>query len=144
GAVYTDSLQNSWQSYGWAKLDFANSSPVQSGTKSIRVDAGAFEAMYLHHDAFDTHPFKYLIFWLNGGEAGGQRLKVPAVLATKPHQEYPLPLLKPNTWTRIVVPLSALGADDKPNMDGFWIQNLANAPTPAFYVDTITLAATAP
>src|SRR6266853_1019918 len=50
-AVYTDSLQNGWLNYGWATLDYNNSSPVHSGTKSIAVTITTtnYEAIYIAH-----------------------------------------------------------------------------------------------
>ena len=52
--IYDDALVNGWQDYGWATLNYANTSPVHSGTYSISVTAGAYEALYLHHAPFAT------------------------------------------------------------------------------------------
>ena len=56
--VYDDALgKNGWQNYGWATLNYANAAPVHGSTgTSIRVDAGAYQALYLHHAAFDSTP----------------------------------------------------------------------------------------
>ena len=35
--VYTDHLVNGFQDWGWAPHDYANSSPVHSGTNSVAV-----------------------------------------------------------------------------------------------------------
>jgi len=35
--IYTDSLQNGWQNWGWATLNYSNSNPVHSGGNSIAV-----------------------------------------------------------------------------------------------------------
>src|SRR6266404_8455634 len=75
-AIYADSLQNGWQDWGWATLNYANSSPIQSGSDSISVTVGQWQAIYIAHNAFDSTPFASLSFWINGGPAGGQQLLV--------------------------------------------------------------------
>src|SRR5687768_13760093 len=69
--VYVDSLVNGWESWGWASLDYANTSPVHGGTRSVSVSATAWQAIYLHHAAFSTNGFQYLTFWIHGGSQGG-------------------------------------------------------------------------
>ncbi len=137
GAVFGEGLSNGWLSYGWAKMDYANTSPVHSGQMSIRVQAGPYEAMYLHHDPFRIGKFRSLTFWIHGGPEGGQQLKVQAIIRGKGQMEFTLPKLYPNAWRLIVVPLAGLGITDKSNMEGFWIQNLSGSALPAFYVDDI-------
>ena len=138
GTVYTDGLTNGWTSYGWAKLQFNNLLPVHAGPPSIKVEAGAYQAMYLHHDPFRIGKFRYLTFWINGGEQATQQLKVQAMINGKQQAaEFTLPKLYTNAWRMIVVPLPALGITDKSNMDGFWIQSLSGTASPPFYVDDI-------
>src|SRR5208283_6241088 len=50
--VCTDSLVNGWQNWSWATVNFSNTSPVQSGIDSIAVNAGPWQALYLHQTAF--------------------------------------------------------------------------------------------
>ena len=53
-SIYADALQSSWQNYGWAQLDYAATSFVHGGTKSISVTiTQSFQAIYLHHTAQD-------------------------------------------------------------------------------------------
>src|SRR5216117_1571342 len=61
--VYTDSLVGGWQNWSWATVDLANGSPTHSGTRSGSVNADAWEAIYLNHDAFDTGGYTDLVFW---------------------------------------------------------------------------------
>src|SRR5215203_2559672 len=96
--VYVDSLVNGWESWGWATLNYANTSPVHAGTRSVSVSATGWQAMYLHHAAFSTSAFQYLSFWLHGGSQGGQRMQVQALrngVAQTPFAIGPLPA---NTW----------------------------------------------
>src|SRR5215475_602511 len=71
-AIFTDSLQNGWQNWGWATLDYNNTSPVHSGTKSIAVTivTNTYQAIYIEHPDFDSSPYLSLVFWINGGTSG--------------------------------------------------------------------------
>src|SRR5437764_14015257 len=64
--VYTDSLQNGWQDWGWATLSYTNHSPVHSGSASIAVTiANSYEAIYIAHSSFDSTSYSTLSFWVN-------------------------------------------------------------------------------
>ncbi len=140
--VYSDSLQNGWVSWGWATLNFNNSAPVHAGTNSISVTCGAYQALYLHHAAFDSSSFTNLNFWIDGG-VGGQNLQVQATLNGSAQPAYSLAPLTTN-WQFVSIPLSALGVAAQPNLDGFWIQNTNGYAIPTFYVDDVTLQGGAP
>ncbi|MBM3858533.1 MAG: alpha-L-arabinofuranosidase [Verrucomicrobia bacterium] len=141
--IYDDALVNSWQDYGWATLNYTNSSPVHSGTHSISVTAGAYEALYLHHAAFATSGYSNLTFWIHGGTSGGQLLQVQALLNGSAQPATNLPPLT-TSWQQIVLPLAALGVANKSNMDGFWIQSRSGTSIPTFYVDDIQVTSVAP
>src|SRR5690349_10581152 len=91
--VYDDALENGWQSYGWATLNYTNTSTVHTGSDSISVATANFSALYLHHDAFDTGLYTNLTFWIHGGSTGGQSLKVQALLNGQARSAVNLPLL---------------------------------------------------
>ncbi len=136
--IYTDSLQNGWQFWGWATVSFTNTSPVHSGTYSISVLCTNWQALYLHQTAFDSTPFTNLTFWINGGPAGGQPVEVQATLNGAPQTLVALSPLTTN-WQQITISLAALGVANEPDMDGFWIQAQSPAQLAPFYVDDITL-----
>jgi hypothetical protein len=136
--VYADALQSGWQSYGWAKLDYAAPTPVHGGVKSISVTAGAYEALYLHHDAQAAAAFTNLSFWIHGGTAGGQLLQVQATLSGNPLPPKSLPALT-KLWQQISLPLASLGLSNQSDFDGFWIQDRSGKAQPVFYVDDISL-----
>jgi hypothetical protein len=140
-SVYTDALANGWQNWSWATVNLANTTPVQSGTDSIGVSAGPYQALYLHHDPFDSTLYTSLNFWINGGASGGQLLQVQATLNGAAQTVVTLPLLAANTWTQISIPLSSLGVQSQPNLDGFWIQDRSGATQPTFFVDAIAIKA---
>ena len=58
-AIYTDSLQNGWQDWGWATLNYNNSSPVHSGSKSVAVTIvdTTWQAIYIAHADFNSSPY---------------------------------------------------------------------------------------
>src|SRR5262245_1193564 len=73
--IYTDSLQNPWQAWGWAAaINYANTSPVHSGADSISFQINStpssWDAISIHHDAFDSSPYTNITFWVNGGPTG--------------------------------------------------------------------------
>ncbi len=140
-SVYTDALANGWQNWSWATVNLANTTPVQSGADSISVSAGPYQALYLHHDPFDSTLYASLSFWIDGGASGGQLLQVQATLNGAAQTVVTLPPLAANTWTQITIPLSSLGVQSQPDLDGFWIQDRSGATQPTFFVDTISILA---
>jgi alpha-L-arabinofuranosidase len=146
-SVYTDSLNNGWEIWGWATtINQNNPSPVHSGNASIGVTIGnnSYQAIYFHHSALDTSTYDSLTFWIHGGASGGQQLKVQALLNDVAQPAVNLANLPANTWQQIAISLVSLGVAGKPNLTGFWIQDRVGAVQPAFYLDDITLTATPP
>src|SRR5262245_25395522 len=99
--IYADSLVNGWQNWSWATVNLANASPVHSGTRSAGVTADAWEAIYLHHDAFDTSGYTDLVFWIHGGSTGGQLLQVQALLNGAAQTAVTLAPLPANTLQKV-------------------------------------------
>jgi hypothetical protein len=144
--IYNDALENNWQNWGWATLNYANTSPVHSGSDSISVTiAGAWQGIQLFHTDQDSVLFSNISFWLDGGATGGQKLQVYGLLNVNgtnnygQGQYYKLPPLPTNSWEHFNVPLSALGVADVPNFTGFVIQDAIGAAQPTFYLDDISL-----
>jgi alpha-N-arabinofuranosidase len=143
-SAYTDALVNGWQNWSWATVNLSNTTPVQSGTDSISVSAGPYQALYLHQTAFDSTPYTALVFWINGGSTGGQLLQVRATLNGAAQTVVTLPALAANNWQQVTIPLSSLGVQKQPDLDGFWIQDRSGTTQPTFFVDTITIKAQPP
>lgn len=144
--IYDDALENGWQNWGWAELNYANTSPVESGSDSISVAiTNAWEGIQIWHSDQDSTPYGSINFWLNGGPGGGQRLQVYGLLdengaqnyATSPR--YQLAPLPANGWQLYSVPLSQLAVTGQPNFTGFVIQDALGQVQPTFYVDDISL-----
>jgi len=140
-SIYDDALQNAWENWSWAAVSLNNAVPAHGGTKSISVTAGAWEAIYLHHAAFDSAPFTNLTFWIHGGSMGGQRLQVQGLLNGTAQTAVNIGPLAANTWQQMTIPLAALGVANQPSLDGFWFQDRTGTTQPAFYVDDVALIA---
>ena len=138
-SIYSDSLQNGWENWGWATLDYANSAPVHGGTSSIAVTAGAYQAMFIHHSVQDSYQFAGISFWINGGAVGGQALQVVGLVNDVSQPAVSIPALKANTWQHVTVDLASLGVAGKPDLDGFWIMDRSGTAQPTFYVDDVSL-----
>jgi hypothetical protein len=144
--IYTDSLQNNWQAWGWATaINYNNTSPVHSGAGSISFQINStptnWDAIYIHHDAFDASPYTNITFWVNGGPTGGQQFQVRALLGTTAQTGVAVGPLVANSWQQITIPLTALNAANQPNVTGFWFIDALGLPQPVFYLDDITLVA---
>ena len=141
--VYDDALENGWQDWGWASINYNNTSPVHSGFKSVSVTItnSTSQAIYIAHSAFDATLFTNLTFWINGGATGGQQLKVQGHAYGNPQGVFNLPSLAANIWQQYTIPLATLGISNQ--MDGFWIQDRIGAVQPTFYVDDIRLGTNA-
>src|ERR1035441_7748488 len=88
-----------------ATVDLANSSPTHCGSASISVSCTNYQALYLHHDAFDSTAYTNLTFWINGGTTGGQVLQLQATTNGSPSGAgFTITALNANTWQLITLP----------------------------------------
>lgn len=144
--IYDDALENGWQNWGYATLNYTNTSPVHSGSDSIAVTmASPWQGIQIWHAEQDSTPYSGISFWLNGGANGGQQLQVYGLQNLggtnnfSTSTRFMLPPLPANSWQQYTVPLSALGVADLPNFTGFVIQDSQGKAWPTFYVDDILL-----
>ena len=140
-AIYTDSLQSSWENWSWSTtVNLANSSPVHAGSRSVGITmTSAWAGFSLHHADMDTSPYESLTFWIHGGGAGGQRLRIYAEFGgtTGPSQD--LPVLPANTWQKLTFSFASLGIVGQPGFNRFTLQDRSGAAQAAFYVDDLAL-----
>ncbi len=143
--IYDDALENNWQNWSWAVVDFANPTLPHSGSTAIAVTAAPYTALSLQHDPFDSTGYGNVTFWINGGPTGGQVLNV---IATLDHNGLSSGVvigpLAANTWQQITIPLAALNAAGVPNFTGFWVQEWAGLTQPTFYLDDVVLTGSVP
>ena len=142
--VYDDALENGWQSYGWASnLSYTATSPVHSGTYSIMVGCTTnYQAVFLHHDAFNTLAYTNLTFWLYRGTNTTIPLNVQATVNGNAQTGVLLTAFQTNAWQQITLTWNSLNVANTA-IDGFWIQSQINGPD-LFYVDDIKLTANPP
>ncbi len=134
--IYDTALADGWQNWSWAKTELSielNGSP----RKPIRIEAGAWEALYLHHEPFSTAGFKMLTLLIQGSAPDGQ-VRIHGLIDGKVASEGHPVKIGNSGWTLVKVPLATLGVEDK-LADGFWVQNATGAPLPKFFVTEIKL-----
>ena len=139
--IYTDNLVNGFQDWGWGTRNFSNPSPTHLGsTCSISATPSSNPGISFHQNDFNTFPYASLSFWANGGTNGGQVLQVYVELGPTDQPAYTCSALAATTWTQFVIPLSALSAANKTNLNRISIK-FAGGSTGVFYLDDIQLNA---
>lgn len=135
--IYGDSLADGWENWSWdTAVDFAGSSPVHDGTQSVAVTyTRGWGALYLHPSSgIDLAEYEQLSFWIHGGVAGNQQLR----LVANGDGNYDVAITaQANTWTRINIALSALG-NPASLSDIYWQDTTGNGQS-TFYLDDIRL-----
>jgi alpha-L-arabinofuranosidase len=146
--IYGDSLGAGWQDWSWSARDLASTDVIHSGSRSVKVTyTAAYQGFYLRHTAFDSAHYTALTFWINGGGSNGRSINVAAQLNDASQPSVALNTyvesggVAAGAWRKVTIPLSALGANNAANLNGFWLQDGSGNPQPAFYVDDIALTA---
>lgn len=139
--IYAESLSNGFVDWSWASRSLINTSPVHSGEYSIRVEATGWQGLYFYHAGLDTTRFEKLSFWAHGGQNGGQRIQVQALLGNSnaPTEIYQRRTLTADSWQLIEIPLAHIGVANQTNLTGFWIQMTPTGSNGTFYVDDVQL-----
>ena len=112
--VYTDALGAGWQNWSWSStVDLASTNPVHTGTDAIAVTfTAAWAGVYLHvSPALDGTQFESLVFWIHGGTAGGQQMRV-VLYDGSGNAATPVTVTPPGAgqWTQVNVSIASLGA----------------------------------
>jgi len=150
--IYADALGPGWADWSWSGgHDLASTDTVHGGTHSAKVTyTGGFQGFYMRHAGFDNSGYTNLVFWINGGSLDDRRMTVVGHLNDQPQADVLLDayveggFVAANTWRKVTIPLAALHVENKPNFNGFWIQNASASAQPPFYVDDIALEAAPP
>lgn len=134
--VYDTALAPGWENWSWVKTELG----IELGgspRRPIRVVAGGWQALYLHHEAFSTTGLKRISFLIQGS-VPDREVRVFALTDGKVVGEGKLVKVGNTGWTDVKIPLVTLGVEDK-TIDGFWIQNASEVELPKFYVTDIKL-----
>lgn len=140
-AIYDDSLQNGWENWSWATVNVASATAVRSGTYSVSVVAGGWQALYLHKSGIDSSSYTGLSFWVSGGASGGQQVRVRATIGGSETTGVVLSPLPTNAWRFVSLTLASLGVANEPNFDGLQLQSDVSGWQPMFHVDDMKLLA---
>jgi len=134
--VYDTALAPGWDNWSWAKSEL---SVELSGSprKPIKVEAGPWEALYLHHAAFNTTGLRKISLLIQGS-VPNREVRVFMLTDGKPVGEGKLVKISNTGWTDVKIPLVNLGVEDK-TIDGLWIQNASQEELPKFYVTDVRL-----
>ena len=134
--VYDTALAPGWANWSWAKSEL---SVELSGSarKPIKVEAGPWEALYLHHEAFNTPGLRNLSLLIQGS-VPDREVRVFMLTDGKPVGEGKLVKISNTGWTNVVIPLVTLGVEDV-MVDGIWVQNVSAEALPKTFVTDIKL-----
>jgi hypothetical protein len=129
--VYDTALGAGWENWSWAKAEL---SVELSGSprKPIKVEAGGWQALYLHHAPFDTKGLKKISFLIQGSAPNGE-VRLFILSDGKPNGEGKIVKLSNTGWTKVETPLVTLASEDK-LVDGIWLQNASADALPKFFV----------
>lgn len=150
--IYLQGLYNGWQNWSWsAAVNFQSTAYLYGkDTQSIGITyTGAWQGFFLGHTAFSTTPYSTITFWINGGAASGQIIRVQGLANGVAQPAVSLNsfisggAIAANTWSLVTIPLSALGLTNT-NMTGFWLMEGSGSAQPTYYIDDIYLNAAAP
>lgn len=134
--VYGTELAPGWDNWSWAKTELSVELKG-SQRRPIKVEAGGWQALYLHHEPFSTTGLTKLSFLVQGSAPDGE-VRVFLLTDGKINGEGKLVKLSNTGWTQVEVPLATLAAEDK-LIDGLWLQNASGNDLPKFYVTDISL-----
>ena len=134
--VYDTSLAPGWDNWSWAKAQLSTELSG-SARKPIKVEAGPWQALYLHHEGFNTTGLKRLSFLIQGS-VPDRDVRVLLLQGGKPVGEGKLITISNTGWTDVQVPLVNLGIENQV-IDGIWVQNASASDLPKFYVTDIKL-----
>ena len=145
--IYDDAL-GGWENWSWSTtLDFASTAQVYQGSRAIAATyTAAWAGIYLRHGSgISPTGVTKLEFYVHGGTAGGQDLRVkvgdpnawyaPTVKAAAYIAEGSVGA---NVWRKVSIPLSTLGVTTNP-VARLQIQDGTGAAQPTFYIDYIRL-----
>jgi hypothetical protein len=134
--VYDTMLAPGWENWSWAKSEL--SIPLGgSPRRPIKVEAGPWQALYLHHAGLDTTGLRQLTFLIQGSTPD-REVRVFMITGGKPVGEGKLVKISNTGWTEVKVPLVTLGVENA-MVDGIWMQNASATDLPKFYVTDIRI-----
>ncbi|GMU08439.1 glycosyl hydrolase family 18 protein [Corallococcus caeni] len=147
--IYQDRLAVPWQDWTWAKVhSLNNTKPVASGTRSISVTMGPWEALYFSHPGLTVAAGDTLVLKVNGGAKGGNSaVRVRAVAGGQQSPGVPLGptctggAIPANQWATCRILLSKLMPAGTTVLTGIWLQEDSGKTLPPLYFDDLGVEA---
>ncbi|MDM7460664.1 MAG: hypothetical protein P3X24_003305, partial [bacterium] len=141
-AIYRDYPAGRWEDWSWANRNMQNASPVRSGQYSIRVEFFPWSSIWFKNPTgFVIDGFSHLEFWVHGGSVGNPQFHLRAEVDGVDRPLVPITNFVSNIpahqWTRVQVPLSALGVNQGDRLTGVHFREFSGQSVPAFYLDDI-------
>ncbi|HVM60364.1 MAG TPA: glycoside hydrolase family 44 protein [Verrucomicrobiae bacterium] len=146
--IYIDALASDWQSWSWGgAYYFTNTSPVYSGTASIKISQQPWGALSLYHSSIASNAYRYFQFYIDGGNTGGQLLQVFLIDDNTGTSSTSLNLenylvggggVPSGTWAQVSIPFTAF-ALTTPTFTRVNVMDRSGTSQPTYYIDQMTL-----
>ncbi|MDW8106437.1 MAG: alpha-L-arabinofuranosidase [Armatimonadota bacterium] len=143
-AIYRDYPAGRWEDWSWASRNLSNTNPVYQGQYSIRVDLSPWSSLFFKNPSgFVVEGFSHLEFWVHGGSTGNPNFRIGAEVNGIDRPSVSVHTfvsnIPANQWTRVAVPLSALGVNPGDRLTGIHFREASGQSVPTFYLDEIRL-----
>ncbi len=142
-SIYTDALQNGFANWSWADHSLDETGVVHSGASAIRFEPDTWNGLLFHHHGLDLAQYRSIRFWVHGGTAGGQAVRLvlhdgAQVLGTTRLDTALGGPIAPGTWQQVSIPLASMGATTGTLRD-LYFQDDSGTDQPVMYLDDVAL-----
>ncbi|WP_438447316.1 glycoside hydrolase family 44 protein [Gorillibacterium sp. sgz5001074] len=145
--LYDEALGSHIADYSWADHTLSEVGTVHTGAASIRLTPDGDKALYLYSGSpLTAREYEKLRLWVNGGEAGGQQLKLVFTAGGQPVKTLDLDALaaggdgglKAGEWSAVELALAEL---ELPGglFDGLMIAGAVDGMQPPVYLDDLAM-----
>ncbi|THF83252.1 glycoside hydrolase family 44 protein [Cohnella fermenti] len=144
--VYDDALHADFQDNSWAQHSLTDATHVHSGAAAIAYDSSFGGGLYLYkqNGGVSLKEYDRLQLWVNGGEAGGQKLELvfnsggQSVASVDLDSLLEGGAIPAGEWTKVSVDLTSLSIPDQ-LFDGLLFRGLEDGEQAPVYLDDIRL-----
>jgi len=140
--IFDDSWGFGWENWSWdCDFDEKATKYVFSGEYCIRAKLHGYGGLaFAFRSGIDTRGFNNIEFYINGGDFGGQRLKVYVNdrIGNGIKRPVVIPRLTRGKWDHIIISLDELEAKDT-IIAKLNLSDVSGKDSPDFYLDNISL-----
>jgi len=146
-SIFQDYLNHSpkWSNFSWMEHNVNNNAVVHTGLHAIEMKPDRDRSLYFYKDRVaNFYDYRALRFWVNGGAAGGQQLKVVFLSGGRAFAERHLNDLLPagipaNEWVAVEVPTMFGYYPPTGVFDGVAFVGTTTGVQPTLYLDDVSL-----